>query len=149
MGRIDLLDSLLGYYCIKIKSKKWYHRWFFHLLDMTVVKAWLLWRRKKGNTASLVNFKLTLADLLCRYQKNISTKHSSPSIESGNRTGPKVQVPTAAISRDGYAHWPEFNDSRFRCKYRKCALLTYVQCEICNVALCLNKERNCFREFHT
>ena len=114
---------------------------------MTVVNAWVLWRRKKFNIASLVNFKLTLADFLYRYQNNISRKRGSPSIESGNRTGPKVQIPPAALSKDAYAHWAEFNDSCFCCKYRKCGLLAYVQCERCNVALCLNKERNYFREF--
>ena len=116
---------------------------------MTIVSAWLLWRRKKGNTASLVNFKLTLADLLWQYQKNKSRKRGRPSIECGNQTETKVQIPSAAISKDGYAHWREFNDSCFRCKYRRCGLLTYVQCEKCNVELCLNKERNYFREFHT
>ena len=98
MGEVDLLDSLLSYYRVKIRPKIWYHRLFSHLLDVTVVNAWLLWRRTKGNTASLVNFKLTLADLLCRYQKNISRKCDRPSIESGNWTGPKVQIPPVAIS---------------------------------------------------
>ena len=39
MGGVDTLDSLLGLYWIKIRSKKYYHRIFFHFLDLTVVSC--------------------------------------------------------------------------------------------------------------
>ena len=39
MGGVDLLDSLIGLYRSRLKSKKWYHRIFFHLIDVAVVKA--------------------------------------------------------------------------------------------------------------
>ena len=45
MGGVDLLDPLLGYYRNKIRSKKWYLRIFFHLIDMTTVNAWILWNQ--------------------------------------------------------------------------------------------------------
>jgi len=45
MGGIDLLDSLLGQQKIKIRSRKWYLRIFYHLLDVTVVNSWLLHKR--------------------------------------------------------------------------------------------------------
>ena len=125
MGGVDLLDSLLGYYCIKVRSKKWYHCLFFHLLDMTVVNAWLLWRRANGNSVFLLNLKLTLDDLLCRYQKTFSRKHGRPSLESGKHVGPKMQIPPTAIYKDGMGHWPVFNDSKNCCKYRKHGMLTY------------------------
>lgn len=72
MGGVDLLDAMLGFYRIKIKSKKWYHRIFFHLVDMTCVNSWLLWRRRnkqKSNNEhkemymSLLDFKLYIADV--------------------------------------------------------------------------------------
>jgi len=34
MGGVDLIDSLIGLYRTRIRSKKWYLRLFFHLLDM-------------------------------------------------------------------------------------------------------------------
>ncbi|KAG5882208.1 hypothetical protein JTB14_024720 [Gonioctena quinquepunctata] len=37
MGGIDLLDSMLGLYRIKIKSKKYYLRMFFHFIDITLL----------------------------------------------------------------------------------------------------------------
>lgn len=45
MGGVDLLDSHIGRYKIKIKSRKWYIRLFYHLLDMTVVNSWILYKR--------------------------------------------------------------------------------------------------------
>ncbi|XP_057308993.1 piggyBac transposable element-derived protein 3-like [Hydractinia symbiolongicarpus] len=149
MGGVDFLDSLLGYYRNKIRSKKWYHRIFFHLIDMMVVNAWILWRNQDPNVP-LVKFKLAVADLLCHYQKTPNRKRGRPSIDNGvDRLGPKIPMPHQEVRTDKFAHWPVFNDSRTRCKYQKCSTLTYVCCEKCNVALCLNKDRNCFKKFHT
>ncbi|KAF2879011.1 hypothetical protein ILUMI_27162, partial [Ignelater luminosus] len=49
MGGVDLLDSNMGRYKILLKSRKWYLRTFYHLLDVTVVNAWLLQRRVLQN----------------------------------------------------------------------------------------------------
>ncbi|KAF2905518.1 hypothetical protein ILUMI_00658 [Ignelater luminosus] len=32
MGRVDLIDLLIGLYRVYIRSKKWYHRLFFHMI---------------------------------------------------------------------------------------------------------------------
>ena len=45
MGGVDLLDSLLSLYRIHIRSKKWYHKFFLHFLDATVVQSWLMYCR--------------------------------------------------------------------------------------------------------
>nr|CAI5842449.1 unnamed protein product [Callosobruchus analis] len=42
MGGVDLQDSLIRLYPMKIKSKKWYMRIFCHMIDIAVVNAWLL-----------------------------------------------------------------------------------------------------------
>lgn len=42
MGGVDTLDSTLGYYRIKVRSKKWYLRVFFHLVDLIAVNSWLI-----------------------------------------------------------------------------------------------------------
>lgn len=45
MGGVDLQDSMLGRFKINMKSHKYYLRLFYHLLDMTVVNSWTLYRR--------------------------------------------------------------------------------------------------------
>lgn len=47
MCGVDLLDSHLGRYKIKLKSKKWYMRIYYHLLDLTVCNSWLLYKYAK------------------------------------------------------------------------------------------------------
>ena len=47
-------------------------------------------------------------------------------------------------------HMPGYG-KRGRCKYREDIgkdLKSYVRCSTCNIALCFNKERNCFRDYH-
>lgn len=44
MGGVDLLDQLKSYYCYDRKSKRWWLRLFFHLLDLCVVNAFILYK---------------------------------------------------------------------------------------------------------
>ena len=76
MGGVDLLDSLVTLYQIKRRSKKYYHRLFFHFLDMTVVTCWLRYRRDCEDMGltnkkqfSLLKFKYKIAEALCREEK--------------------------------------------------------------------------------
>ena len=39
MGCVDLMDSLIGLYRTRIRSRKWYLRIFFHMMDLTIVNA--------------------------------------------------------------------------------------------------------------
>ena len=80
MGGVDLLDSLLGLHRTNVRSKKWYHRIFFHCMDMVVVNSWLLYRRvhvqNQLNVASLslADFKADLAESLCKFRKGSAKK---------------------------------------------------------------------------
>ena len=84
MGGVDLLDSLLGYYRNKIRSKKWYHLIFFHLLDMSIINL----------SPPLVRFKLAVADLLFMYKLSLKRKAGCPSLaDIWPRVGPKLPFP--------------------------------------------------------
>ena len=97
MGGVDLLDSLLGYYRNKIRSKKWYHQIFFHLLDMSIITAWILWQKCNPSTP-LVQFKLAVADLLFMYKVSLKQKAGCPSLaDIRSRVGPKIAIPHEAI----------------------------------------------------
>lgn len=81
MGGVDLLDSLIGRYRIKMWSRKWYMRLFYHLLDITVINAWLLMRRynKDKPVMKLADFRIELANTLCTIGTPRSTKRGRPS----------------------------------------------------------------------
>lgn len=81
MGGVDTMDSFLGRYRIRMKSKKWTSRLFHHMLDMAVINSWVLYKKvmtKKGsnpkNIMKLVNFRIELADTMCRLAPCLKTK---------------------------------------------------------------------------
>lgn len=45
MGGVDLVDGLLGRYHIRMKTKKWTNRIFYHMLDVLMVNAYILHQR--------------------------------------------------------------------------------------------------------
>ncbi len=45
MGGVDLADMLIAAYHIPMKTRRWYIKIFWHLIDMANVNAWLLYRR--------------------------------------------------------------------------------------------------------
>ena len=45
LGVVDLCDMFLELYWIDFKSKKWYMRIFFYVLDLATVNSWLLYCR--------------------------------------------------------------------------------------------------------
>lgn len=161
MGGVDLLDSLLGLYRIKLRSKKWYLRIFFHIVDLAVVNAWLLSRRAKKLRGSkekpteLASFKAEVAECLCKQGRNMQRKRGRPSnnlqqeIEAKKRKGSTAALPCRDVRLDNVGHLPTWKSKRQRCKLPTCQGFTFVQCEKCGVHLCFNRDKNCFKSFHT
>ncbi|RXM30405.1 PiggyBac transposable element-derived protein 1 [Acipenser ruthenus] len=120
MGGVDLLDSLIALYRIKIRSKKWYHRLLFHFIDMTVVTSWLLYWRDcsakgvpKAEQMRLAKFRSQLAEALCKTGKSLEKKKGrhSTSVQTEyeakrKKKGPRAQIPVADLCLDNTAHWP-------------------------------------------
>jgi len=79
MGGVTLLDANIGRYKISIKSRKWYMRLFYHLIDITVTNFWILQKRiyeSKGQKyrCSLADFREELAVSLCQMGELVSPK---------------------------------------------------------------------------
>lgn len=188
MGGVDLLDSLLGLYRIRIRSRQWYKKIFFHMIDMCIVNAWLLWRRHNDDMyMPLYDFKLVISEHYRKAGKVITKKRGRPSA-SGTPTTSKTGTPTASqtgtptasrtgtptcreespapprtkarktpariqdmplisVRSDRIDHFPIHVAHRQLCQ-NKCEFRSYTKCEKCNVFLCLNEKRNCFKEFH-
>lgn len=53
------------------------------------------------------------------------------------------------VAGDGFNHWPDWKTDRQRCKLEGCKQKSQVMCEKCSCYLCFNKDRNCFKNFHT
>uniref|UniRef100_A0A3P8SS87 PiggyBac transposable element-derived protein domain-containing protein n=1 Tax=Amphiprion percula TaxID=161767 RepID=A0A3P8SS87_AMPPE len=161
VGGVDALDALIAQYRIHIRSKKYYHRLFFHFVDMVIVNSWLLYRRDCESLCvprklqkDLLAFRISIARALCMQGKDLSRKRGPPSLdverefEKKKHRGPAKAIPTQEVRSDAVGHWPVVERERQRCKHPKCKGQTVFKCSKCNVHLCLNKNHNCFREFH-
>ncbi|XP_063384488.1 piggyBac transposable element-derived protein 3-like [Cydia fagiglandana] len=161
MGGVDLMDSYLGRYRIRVKSRKWYLRLFYHLLDLAVINSWILMKKnciaKDVPTKQLPNlgqFRNELADVLCNIGLTYGIKRGRPSnasIEQGlqakKQKGTSHPLPSVDVRKDGFDHWPMI-DTRLRCKIPNCNGTTTWSCSKCKVPLCLNPRNNCFTKFH-
>lgn len=163
MGGVDLHDQLLSYYRMSFRSKKYYMRLVFHLFDMTVVNSWLMYRRDaeslgvpKKKQDSLLRFKFRLASSLLKAGKRNSTsKRGRPSsVENAHIAQKKIghatrSLPEADVRLDQTGHFPEYREVRGMCKMPNCRSRILIHCEKCNVPLCMERHRNCFKKFHT
>ena len=145
MGGVDLADMLIELYRTKMSTKKrWYLNLIFHCLDIAKVNAWLLYRRH----CLQLNFASRRTDLQNKdpERKPGRAKRSiSPTSYVGRK--PSVPAPIPSVRYDSASHWPEIDGNRSRC--RRCDMTCTVQCSKCGVRLCLNKDRNCFKDYHT
>ena len=152
MGGVDLLDGLLRYYRIPVKSKKWYHRLIWNFLDVACVQAWLFyWKDADAKDGmSLKPFKMSIAESLLKQRKTKQGRQSTSSIDADHaakaQRGPAKPIPNKPVRTDGYEHWPEFSKTKGRCRNPGCKGIPKVKFTECDVRLCFNS--NCFKKFH-
>lgn len=157
MGGVDLIDSIMGRYKIKLRSKRWQVRMFYHFLDLAMSNAWLLYKRvhktKSTNEPLLssADFREEIGTVLCKMgiKAHVQRRSIEPDIQAKKRKGPAQFMPPAAVRQDQVGHWPVWVEKRIRCKFPKCSGKSQTICEKCGVALCNNKQNNCFKSFHT
>lgn len=80
MGYVDAFDMYKSIYEIDRKSKKWWHRIFWYFLDMTVVNAFIIFKKRSvssANILSLKDFKMTIALGLVGAEKNTTKRERS------------------------------------------------------------------------
>ena len=163
MGGVDLLDQLISYYRIFIKSKKWTLRIIFHFIDVAVCASWIEYRKeciiRNIPQKSLLEFKQLLGRSLTAISQKCSRKRGRPSYNSQN--SPEIPPTTSKYVRgevrplrevqyDGIDHFPHHDDcAPTRCKQTKCTGRSRIMCKKCKVHLCLTKDRNCYLDFHT
>lgn len=168
MGGVDLNDMLVALYRMDIGVKRYYLRIFYGLIDISIVNAWLLYRKccqNKGKNFKIMPLLAFKADighaLISARQPAFRAKRGRPStsrqISDSSPSTSRLSTPTRTIQTprvvpdvrfDGLHHMPECG-KKMRCKNCKHTAFTRVRCQKCNVWLCLTTKKNCFSEFHT
>ncbi|GFW42752.1 piggyBac transposable element-derived protein 4 [Trichonephila clavipes] len=101
MGFVDLSDRMVNSYTFGRKTLKWTKKLFFHLLDLTVLNAFILYKIKTGNNICHKIFRLNLIRQLLQ-NENIETIITSPERNARN-------------NRPENKHWPECKKVQRRC----------------------------------
>ncbi|KAK3800421.1 hypothetical protein RRG08_052804 [Elysia crispata] len=119
---------------------------------MIVVTSWLWYRSHcillKEKPMKLSSFQGQLACALVNFRRLPGRpSNSSPPPVPAVRTAAE-HAPTTKVRIDMVGHLPEWG-TRIRCKMPFYTAKSSVKCTKCNVHLCLNKDRNCFLDFHT
>ncbi|XP_064614532.1 piggyBac transposable element-derived protein 2-like [Liolophura sinensis] len=153
MGGVDLLDSLTALYKFGIKSRRWYLYIFYHTINMAVVNSWNWYRRHCSLLAEkslqLSDFQSNIASCLINVKKVPGRPAmNSPLTPKPAASSTNEQVPFADVRLDSVGHLPEWT-TRGRCKAPSCQKLSFVVCTKCKTHLCFNKDRNCFKDFHS
>ncbi|XP_046687184.1 piggyBac transposable element-derived protein 3-like [Homalodisca vitripennis] len=88
IGGVDMADRLIAHYPHGIKSKKWYLRVFFHLLNVSLVNAWLCYRKSVDGKMDLLSSKSSVANTLIAKGLCDTKKRERLSSMSPNNTPP-------------------------------------------------------------
>lgn len=158
MGGVDLLGCFLAKYRYPLRSRRWYMPLFWNTLFMGLVNAWILYRRDcqslgLGQKSILKRRNLQAQVASALIEVNTAPKRGRPSHEEGEQAAsprPPRKIrhgPCVDVQKDLYAHLPVKVDKRGRCKVCK-VNITDTLCEKCDVRLCFNEKRNCYRQFH-
>ena len=145
MGGIDLMDQLKSAYQLDRRLKFGFcFRFFFYLFDVALVDSFIVYKKLENKDLTLKEFKICIA--LKLISSFVCRKLSCPSHRPSKRTKAQRPSPIPPL------HLLIFLETRRRCTVCSQAgkeNRTFVTCSLCDVALCIQKERNCFLQYHS
>lgn len=147
MGGVDKFDQYMSPYSISQKSRRWWIKLFYYMVDTAIVNSYILYKescnKNKKKYITHLEFRSRLTDELignfsCR-KKSTTSPH-----EQINKKKRKLSTNN---NFTGVDHLPKFID-----KYRRCKMCsTKVKekrsnmiCSLCEVTLC----KKCFEPYH-
>ena len=142
MGYVDKADMLKSLYEVDRKSHKWWHRIFFHLLDVSLVNSYIIHKDITQESQPLKDYKISVIHGLAGASGMTSrTQNTRRLSQGGSGTHPaskrhKVNVPIE-IRTSETQHLPErLQNGQQRCNLcstKAAPHRTWYQCNICNL----------------
>jgi hypothetical protein len=145
MGTVDKIDMILNSINSLRKSIKWYKKYFFHLLDLSIYNSYVIYKNTTKKKISFPEFHLKLIKgILKHYGTRNTTQYNRNSSE---------ELLVRLIER----HFPSFCIQKEGTKSvarRRCVVClkhdtrtdTRYECQKCDVGLCIVP---CFELYHT
>ena len=137
---------LLSLYRLHIKTKKWYKRIIFHLMDVATANAWLLYRHVIPDCSMQYGkFKLYVATALIHAENDDQEQKSV--------AHKKLPMKASYVNRDArydrVGRFPrQASNHAQRCKMEGCKRKSTYMCLKCRVYLCIDIKTECFYHFH-
>lgn len=159
MGAVDHADQLRGSYCVDRKSKKWWHRLFFGLLDIAFINSFIIYTELEDKM-TLLDFRRSVAqglmngNLGClrtgKKNRCSAEQRNSPVLPPKRRKYNYTVCQDVRLGNRG-SHWVTFTGQRGRCEQCSSKAIQsrpHSKCTACGVFLCCNEKKNCFAEYH-
>ena len=152
MGGVDLCDQLLNYYALSRKSKKWWKRVFYRLLELCVINSLVLYKANNPNFAKkYMAHKAFRETLVVQLVQKLLDNQADPS--STVFTFQRGRPSQDELRLKG-KHFQSTTKERKRCvvcgyqksrggKYKDTKTHTY--CSKCEQHIC----KKCFATYHT
>ena len=133
------------------KGKKYWKVLFFHLIDVSIVNAFVLWKEYQSQHPERADLqRLEGYDQLAFREALVWQLVSIEEADPVPVRGKQPKLPKNAWN--GASHLPVVDSSHGRCKVCTSSGVqshSNVKCETCDVVLRLNNDRNCFYVYHT
>ena len=154
MGGVGKADMLISSYGSSRKSKKWWHRIYFVLIDRALCNAFIAFNKITKAKMKSLDFRRRVAkSLITRgYPSKVGRPLSyAPPAASKKRMSLTYSIPQSIRKENLGFHWPDYDKKRGCCEVcakDKQEAHHHIKCSACNVFLCLNEKKNCFAKFH-
>ncbi|KAK3892069.1 hypothetical protein Pcinc_004038 [Petrolisthes cinctipes] len=153
MRLVDKSDcQLSSVECLR-KSVKWYHKFFFHLIDVSMLNAYNIWLIRKDIDPTK---KPKLREFIYNVAYQLLEKYGQPTTNiKGRRHNPLPDRIIEGYSRHYPIHTEMVNGQRQRKECYVCNHTTKrpkkrtrvnIICNECKIGLCVG---DCFRDYHT
>ena len=86
MGGVDLANVFLALYLISVKTKRWFIKVFWYLVDIAKVNDWILYKRHRVQLSIPQKEKKTLLDFSCELAESLIK--ASKTVASSSRGRP-------------------------------------------------------------
>lgn len=139
---VDHAHQLRSTYGLGRLSKKWWHRIFWGLLDITFVNAYVVYCNLFDHV-TLLEFRRSIA--LGLINSTLPKNSLAKRRKMNYTTTADVRLTNRGI------HWINFEENGGRCEVcskKKIQSRPHSKCATCNVFLCCNDKKNCMKEYH-
>lgn len=148
MGAVDKIDMQVSFVQCARKTLKCYKKVFFHLLDISLYNAFVLYKTRTGNNPAFSDFRLKVAEQLIEKfpLTSFHQKDQVPTVDNPMRLTERhfpVLVPQTKKGSKSQRRCHVCSHTKLGPKRRK---ESRFMCAECSVGLCVHP---CFQQFHT